>query len=109
MNIISTSEVIEIIDIDKIIYLEYHKGGTIIHLEKEIQSKSSIPFSHFDSDFNKLFFKINRLYIVNLTKIKRYHRDGHIELLSGHLLPISRRRRNPFLSRLTYVAQNTFR
>jgi len=46
------------------------------------------------------FIAIHRSYLVNIAMIRRYHREGYVELINGTQLPVSRACKNHLVERL---------
>jgi len=109
----NTSQIVNIAD--KFI-LKSEKGSRIITHEQIIAISADEPYSRLNlSDNSKVliqlplkkvlellpesFIKIHRSYIINLNKVVNWDkgRGGHVELINGHILPISYRLKKEFL------------
>lgn len=106
MKTISTPGSIEIIDPKNVLYIDSEKGQTRIHLIDQKVIITTIPFTDFDSSMYVTYYRIHTYCTINLSKLKRYHREGIAELQGEVKLPVSRRRRNSLISRLTYLVDN---
>lgn len=67
-----------------------------------IQNQKSLVSSYNLGEFIKLlepydFFAPHRSHLINLTHVKRFHREGTIFMADDSTIPVSRRRRADFL------------
>jgi two-component system LytT family response regulator len=100
---ISTAEGIEFIPIDDIQYCEADKNYTYFHLldkkkillSKTLKEVESLLIGHD-------FVRIHQSYLVNYRYIKKYIRGqgGYVVLNNGDSLPVSRAKKDDFLSRI---------
>ncbi|EZH71848.1 hypothetical protein ATO12_05570 [Aquimarina atlantica] len=68
-------------------------------------SCSNIISSYNIGEFVKLllpfgFFSPHKSFLINLSKIKKYYKEGSLIMNNGHQIPISRRRKESFLSNI---------
>ena len=82
--------------------------GTDKYTEVLIENQSKILSSYSVGEFQKLleghrFFQVHRSYIVNLSKVKQYQKDGSLILDNGMAVPVARRRKEEFLALMLTV------
>ena len=98
---IPTAKTIEIIDLHNIIYIEGWQRYTRIHIQGQDPVLSSYNLGIWkDLLKNHGFLTIHRSYLVNIAMIRRYHREGYVELIDGTQLPVSRACKNQLVERL---------
>ncbi len=98
---ISGVDTLEIINVDEIQYLCGESGYTKIYLlnGSDILSSKNLGFYRELLEHNH-FYSIHRSYIINLTQIRKYLKEGLVEMKNGDQLPVSRGLRKEFLSYL---------
>lgn len=101
---IPTETGLEFIPTEKIIRCEgYQKYTKVIALEtKEILSSYNI------GEFRKLlesygFYSPHKSHLINLQHIKRYDKDGIVTMSDNSHVPVSRRKKQEFMDKLTRV------
>lgn len=99
---IPSVEGIDFVKMNDIIYCE----GTEKYTEVFIDNKRSITSSYNIGEFVKImdtagFFHVHRSYIVNLSKVKQYQKDGTLIMDNGSAIPVARRRKDDFLKSMT--------
>jgi len=97
--VIQTHQGIHYFEINKIYYLEASGMYTVFHLEAG-QFVASKPLKDFEDILGGGFFRIHRSYIVNCSLITVFSNKegGSVTLNNGTNLPISRNRKEEFLS-----------
>ena len=65
-------------------------------------TQSNIVSSYNIGEFGKLllpfgFFSPHKSFLVNLSKIKKYNKEGTLTMSSGHHIPLARRKKESFL------------
>jgi len=95
---------IDFIRIDEIAVCEGDQKYTNVILDNghKILSSNNI------GQFNKLletagFFQSHRSYLINLSKIKQYQKDGTITLDNGMTVPLARRRKEEFFLHINKI------
>ena len=92
--------------------LEFMEAGKIIRCEgvqrctKVISKDSSIVSSYNLGEFRKLlenynFYAPHKSHLISLDHIIRYDKEGFIEMSDKEQIPVSRRRRQEFLEKMT--------
>lgn len=97
---IPSSDKIDIIKIEEIIYCKAEGKYTLFFLENKQEILSSKNIGEYSPILlNNNFFRIHHSYIVNLKRIQKIiKKDGlYCELSYGILIPISKRRQEDFL------------
>lgn len=90
------------LDIADMVRLEADSNYTTIHLANGTKEVTSRTLKDYEELLPKsLFFRCHHSHLVNLHKIKRYMKGdgGQIELVNGHFVAISRRKKEDFLAR----------
>lgn len=96
-----TSNGFDFFDVENIKMLKAEGAYTEAHLsngQKLLVSKSLGEFAKLEK--YGPFFKCHRSYMINTNKIKQYYRNdgGYIILKTGEKVPLSKRRRNDFMT-----------
>lgn len=101
---IPTMEGYEFIAVNEIIRCEsYLKCTRVITI-----NKVDVISSYNIGEFSKLlenyhFYSPHQSHLINLSKLKKYLKEGTLVLQDGSNVPISRRRRNEFLSMIPHL------
>jgi two-component system LytT family response regulator len=96
--IIPTLKGIEYLDSNQILYLEANGSYTFLVTETS-KILSSKNLGEFENLINKeLFHRCHNSFIVNITKIKKFHknRSGTLILTNGDVVPVSQRKMKDF-------------
>jgi len=92
--------------------LEFMEAGSIIRCEgiqrctKVVSDQNSILSSYNLGEFRKLlesynFYAPHKSHLISLDHIVRYDKEGFIEMSDNEQIPVSRRRRQEFLEKMT--------
>ncbi len=101
---ISGVDSLEIINIDEIQYLCGENGYTKIILQDNIEILSSKNLGFYKELLDhQHFYSIHRSYIINLTQIRKYLKEGLVEMKNGQQLPVARSQRKEFLDFLEHL------
>lgn len=101
---IPTMEGYEFFAVDEIVCCEgLQKCTRVITTEQ-----TDIVSAYNIGEFKKLlepfgFFAPHKSFLINLSKIKSYHKEGVIKLISGHQVPLARRRKEQFLQQIRTI------
>lgn len=89
-------------DPDEIIYCESEGNYCRIILEGDKEIFYTHKLKHVETIVpSKLFFRVHNSFLVNLTKVKEYHKhEGYLILTDDSRIPVSRRKKNEVLERL---------
>lgn len=90
---ISDKKGINSVGYPNIIRISAKRSSCIIHVEKGenllVPKSMATVFKDIKSD--KLFIQIHRSHIVNLEKVKHYHKENRkVELVNGELITVSK-------------------
>ena len=72
------------------------------------KDQSDIISSYNIGEFRKKlepygFFSPHKSHLINMGKVKKFHREGTITLSNGSAIPVARRRKQEFLDRLSHL------
>lgn len=101
---ISTESGYEFIKYNTIIYLEAQSNYTKFYLTNNSSLTTSKTLKYFEEILpSSLFFRVHKSYLVNLNFIKRFTKGDEqiIELITGHKLPVSIRKKDEFINTFT--------
>lgn len=101
---LSTSEGLIIIELKDILYLQSDVNYTKFYLTNGETAIVSKPLKDYENYLPKdVFYRIHQSYIVHLFHVKKILKeDGGIVLLrNGRQLPISRRKKDAFIKKMT--------
>ena len=98
---IATTHSVEIIWVKDILYLEGMENYSRVILANgdSIVSTTSLG-RHYEELRNVGFYQCHKSYLVNFEHILRYKKQGDVELITSHQIPIARRRKDLFLDAL---------
>ena len=99
---IPSMEKIVFVKTNDIIYLESDGRYTHVHLEEKKKLMASKNLGEFEKNLARNFFRIHKLYIVNLDKVVSFNKAGgnYCELGNGKMLPVAKRRQTQLLYHL---------
>lgn len=96
---IPCSKTVEFIELDKIVRLEGLQNYTRIFLANGTMLISSKNLGSFRVSLeDKGFFCCHKSHVINVDQIKRYHKEGYVEMGDTSSVPVSRRRKTLFLN-----------
>lgn len=90
------------LDQEDIVYCESDGNYCTVYLENKeiILLTQKLKFME-EKLINSNFFRIHNSYLINLNKVKEYHRNDSYVVLSNHIkLPVSRLKKDTFLNKL---------
>jgi two-component system LytT family response regulator len=101
---IPTIEGFEFIPINDILRLEGLQKCTRV-ITKD---KSDIISSYNIGEFRKIledysFFSPHKSHLINLSHIRKYHKEGSIMMVDGSFVPVAKRKKKDFLDQITHV------
>lgn len=92
---------LEFLKISDIIYFQGNYGYTNIYFSNREPILSSNSIGHFKKILeDKCFYLIHKSYLINLNFIDKYINEGYVVLRGNLKLPVSRNKRQDFLSSL---------
>lgn len=92
--ILSSPEHLEVVELKDIIFCHSDSGYTTFHLtdnRKIVTSKYLKEYQGFLTPDK--FIRTHQSYVVNLSQVHRYHRDGYLLLRNGLKIPVATRRK----------------
>lgn len=98
-------ECIEIVAISDVVFCKSDKGYTTFYLQdgKEILvSKGLKEYESVLSPFG--FLRCHQSYLVNFNYVKKYYRDGYLEVINKLSIPVSARKKEEVLKYLEHMA-----
>jgi len=99
--LLSTTSAIEVVDLSSIIYLQAFDSSCRVYFTNRPPMLSLSPMRDLVQKLDpRLFFQCHKSYAVNLKHLQRYLRDGDLVLSGDVLLPLARRRKVEFITRL---------
>lgn len=103
---IPTSESIELIDIDQIVWLKAESAYTRIKVANGTTSLFSKNLKYFESLLDEeQFFRAHHSTMINMENIQRFVKQdgGKLIMSNGDEVPVSSRRRSDLMSRLSMI------
>ncbi len=96
---------LDFVDFQSILYCEASGAYTYIFTvdgQKLISSKSLKEYEDILPEDS--FFRLHHSYLINLNKVKKYHkgRGGEVEMENGTFLEVATRRKDDFMKRIGY-------
>ena len=87
---------------DDIIYCESDGNYCTIYLENKEKIVLSQKLKFMEEKLAQLqFFRIHNSYLINLNKVKEFHKTDEYVVLSNHVkIPVSRQKKSDFLDKL---------
>jgi two-component system LytT family response regulator len=98
--LVSTSESIDYISIENIIYIKADRGYSILQLVNESTFFVSKSIGDYEESLHTYgFFRPHHSYLVNLKHIQRFLREdgGILVTTNGYKLPVSKRKKDEML------------
>ncbi|WP_270090739.1 LytR/AlgR family response regulator transcription factor [Sphingobacterium sp. SYP-B4668] len=96
---------IEIVSLDDIIYCKSDKSYTTFFLKDKREVLVSKGLKQYETMLTKLgFIRCHQSYLVNFLYVKKYYRDGFLEMSSKEMIPVSIRKKEEVLSYLENLA-----
>ena len=97
--VIPSIEGLEFVRIANIIHCEGVDGYTKIHFSNQKSILSSQSIGHFNKLLqNQDFYLVHKSHLINLEHIEMYLNEGYVVLSENHKVPVSRNKRQDFLS-----------
>lgn len=99
--VLRLQEGLQVIEFKFLTHCKSDKGYTTFYLSDGKSYIASKPIKEFENQFpEKNFMRTHQSYVVNLSFIDKYDKNGYIFLKSGEKIPVSARRKNDFVERL---------
>lgn len=101
---IPTESGLEFIATEEIVRCEGFQKYTKVHVLGSKHFLSSYNIGEFKKLLEKYgFFASHKSHLINLAHIRRYDREGTVTMVDGSHVPVSRRKKQEFMDRLTRV------
>lgn len=99
---VSTSERLEMVDLDRIVRLEASGNYSVLYLDGGDKIVVSKTLKSFESKLDRRFIRTHQSHIVNLDFVKAYNKTegGYLVLQNGSEIPVSVRKRRQLIDRL---------
>jgi len=100
--ILSSPEHLEVVELKDIIFCHSDSGYTTFHLtdnRKIVTSKYIKEYQEFLTPDK--FIRAHKSYMVNLSHVQRYHKEGYLLLRNGIKIPVATRRKEWVKTNLT--------
>lgn len=97
-------EYIEIVYIDDIMYCQSDKGYTTFLLKdgrKILVSKGLKDYDELLEPYG--FVRCHQSYLVNMIFVKKYYKEGYLELLNNEEIPVSSRKKDEIVKHLENI------
>lgn len=91
---LSSPEYLEVVELKDIVFCHSDSGYTTFHLadnRKIVTSKYIKEYQEFLTPDK--FIRAHKSYVVNLSHVHRYHKDGYLLLRNGLKIPVATRRK----------------
>ncbi|MGB5420015.1 LytR/AlgR family response regulator transcription factor [Algibacter sp.] len=97
--IISLHDSFQVIDLNELMYCETDKGYTTFFCNSGKKYLVSKTLKEFEKRLSEAhFIRPHQSFMVNLTYIDKYDKSGAIHLKNGKKIPVSSRKKEPFLA-----------
>ncbi|WP_421940121.1 LytR/AlgR family response regulator transcription factor [Pedobacter sp.] len=98
-------EYIEIVDVEEIIYCKSDKGYTTFYLKNKREILVSKGLKEYESMLARLgFLRCHQSFLINFQYVKKYYREGFLQMLNDDKIPVSSRKREEVLKYLQNIA-----
>lgn len=105
--IIPCSKTYEIVSLSDILRFEALQNYTKIKIADGSCILSSVNIGMYNKILSNYdFFATHKSHLINTTKIKRYHKDGQVELIDQSMVPVSRRRKEAFIKEVLHKGEH---
>lgn len=100
--VLSLQEGYQVIDFKELLYCKSDKGYTTFFLTDKRSYMASKPIKEYEGQLpDDNFMRTHQSFIVNMTFVDRYDKNGYIYLKNGERIPVASRRKDDFVSKLT--------
>lgn len=91
----------QVINFESLMYCKSDKGYTTFYLSGGKSYMASKPIKEFESNLpESTFLRTHQSYVVNLSYVDKYDKNGYIFLRSGEKIPVSTRKKEEFVNKL---------
>lgn len=100
-----SQEFIEIVSIDDILYCKSDRGYTTFYMNNKKKIMVSKGLKDYETMLEPLgFLRCHQSYLVNFNYIKKYYREGTLQMQNDEMIPVSTRKKEEvmrYLEQLT--------
>ncbi|MCW8313303.1 MULTISPECIES: LytR/AlgR family response regulator transcription factor [Sphingobacterium] len=90
-----TFEFTQIVHIDDILYCQGDKGYTTFYIKDNKPMMVSKVLKHFETMLPETeFIRCHQSYLINANHIKKYFKDGQLEMADGKMIPVATRKKD---------------
>jgi two-component system LytT family response regulator len=83
------------VNIDDILYCHGDKGYTTFYIKDNKPMMVSKVLKHFETMLPESeFIRCHQSYLINANYIKKYFKDGQIEMSDGKMIPVATRKKD---------------
>ncbi len=98
-------EYIEIVSLDEILYCKSDKSYTTFFLKDKREVLVSKGLKQYETMLAQFgFIRCHQSYLVNFLYVKKYYREGFLEMCSKEMIPVSVRKKEEVLAYLENMA-----
>lgn len=98
-------ECIEIVAINDVVFCKSDKGYTTFYLQDGREILVSKVLKEYESVLSPFgFLRCHQSYLVNFNYVKKYYRDGYLEVINKQNIPVSARKKEEVLKYLEHMA-----
>jgi len=98
-------EYIEIVEIEDIMYCKSDKGYTTFYLKNNREILVSKGLKEYESMLTLLgFLRCHQSYLINFQCVKKYYREGFLQMQNDEKIPVSNRKREEVLKYLQNIS-----
>lgn len=102
---LKSQEYIEVISVDEIIFCKSDKGYTTFYLNNKKQLLVSKGLKEYEQVLEPMgFMRCHQSYLINPNYIKKYYKEGTLQMKNGENIPVSTRRKEEVLSFLNQIS-----
>lgn len=90
-----TFEYTQIVNVDDILYCHGDKGYTTFYIKDSKPMMVSKVLKHFEAMLPQVdFIRCHQSYLIHVNAIKRYFKDGQLEMSDGKMIPVATRKKD---------------
>ncbi|WP_316805287.1 LytTR family DNA-binding domain-containing protein [Pedobacter nototheniae] len=98
-------EYIEIVDVEDIMYCKSDKGYTTFYLKNKREILVSKGLKEYEAMLTLLgFLRCHQSYLINFQCVKKYYREGFLQMQNDEKIPVSSRKKEEVLRYLQNIA-----
>ncbi|MCZ4243590.1 LytR/AlgR family response regulator transcription factor [Pedobacter punctiformis] len=98
-------EYIEIVDTEDIMYCQSDKGYTTFYLKDSREILVSKGLKEYEAMLIPLgFLRCHQSYLINFQYVKKYYREGFLQMQNNEKIPVSNRKREELLKHLQNIS-----